>query len=47
MPADDAPYIVRLARDARDLRAAQRLRYRVFVTELGATGPMVDHENQL
>ena len=47
MTDQDAPYTVRLAQDARDLRAAQRLRYRVFVTELGATGAMVDHENQL
>ncbi len=47
MTAHDAPYTVRLAQDARDLRAAQRLRYRVFVTELGASGPMVDHANQL
>ena len=47
MTAHDAPYTVRLAQDARDLRAAQRLRYRVFVTELGASGPMVDHINQL
>lgn len=35
--------IVRLARDAVDLRAAQRLRYDVFVRELGGTGPLVDH----
>ena len=34
---------LRLARDGDDLRAAQRLRYRVFVQELGAAGPMVDH----
>ena len=47
MTAHDAPYTVRLAQDARDLRAAQRLRYQVFVTELGASGPMVDHVNQL
>lgn len=47
MTAQIAPYTVRLAQDARDLRAAQRLRYRVFVTELGASGPMVDHDNQL
>lgn len=33
----------RLARSADDLRAAQRLRYRVFVEELGAGGPLVDH----
>jgi len=38
---------VRLARDEADLLAAQRLRYRVFVGELGAKGPGVDHENRL
>ena len=38
---------VRLAKDADDLIAAQRLRYQVFVRELGATGPMVDHAAQL
>ncbi len=38
---------MRLARDGRDLRAAQRLRYRVFVQELGASGAMVDHAAQL
>lgn len=38
---------VRLARDETDLRAAQRLRYRVFVEELGAQGDMVDHANRL
>ncbi len=47
MPAQDAPYTVRLAQNARDLRAAQRLRYGVFVAELGANGPLVDHENKL
>lgn len=39
--------LLRLAQDARDLRAAQRLRYRVFVQELGASGPMADHEAAL
>lgn len=38
---------VRLAQDEHDLRAAQRLRYRVFVQELGGDGPMVDHEKAL
>lgn len=48
MEAEDGSiFMLRLARDARDLRAAQRLRYRVFVQELGASGPMVDHEAQL
>ena len=47
MFADDSPLIVRLACDARDLRAAQRLRYKVFVEELRADGPMVDHDARL
>lgn len=38
---------LRLARDDRDLRAAQRLRYAVFVEELGASGPLVDHDRRL
>lgn len=38
---------VRLARDERDLRAAQRLRYDVFVEELGGDGPLVDHAERL
>lgn len=47
MSDDDTGFVLRLARDARDLRAAQRLRYRVFVQELGAEGPLVDHDRQL
>ncbi|MBI1417990.1 MAG: GNAT family N-acetyltransferase [Limimaricola sp.] len=38
---------VRLARDAADLRAAQALRYEVFVAELGGDGPLVDHAARL
>ena len=34
---------VRLARSNADLRAAQRLRYDVFVKELGGGGALVDH----
>jgi putative hemolysin len=34
----------RWAQNADDLAAAQRLRYRVFVQELGADGPLVDHQ---
>jgi putative hemolysin len=44
---DDAAFTLRLARDARDLRAAQRLRYEVFVQELGGDGPLVDHAQGL
>ncbi|MDT1061546.1 GNAT family N-acyltransferase [Paracoccus sp. CPCC 101403] len=37
----------RLATGEADLLAAQRLRYRVFVEELGADGPLVDHQHRL
>ncbi|QXT38455.1 GNAT family N-acetyltransferase [Gymnodinialimonas ceratoperidinii] len=44
----DEPHLeLRLAKTPADLRAAQRLRYQVFVAELGGSGPMVDHEAQL
>lgn len=43
MKTDPGWLAVRLCTDERDLRAAQRLRYRVFVQELGGDGPMVDH----
>jgi putative hemolysin len=38
---------VRLAECEEDLLGAQRLRYDVFITELGGDGPLVDHENRL
>ncbi|MDO5622688.1 MAG: GNAT family N-acyltransferase [Paracoccus sp. (in: a-proteobacteria)] len=44
MKTDPAYFTVRLAQDQADLLAAQRLRYRVFVQELGADGPLVDHQ---
>ncbi len=47
MTPDDPHFQVRLARDARDLRAAQRLRYAVFVEELGGDGDLVDHAERL
>ena len=47
MKAADPHFTLRLARDGRDLAAAQRLRYRVFVEELGGSGSMVDHEARL
>lgn len=44
----DEPHLtVRLARDAVDLEAAQRLRYEVFVREMGGDGPLVDHARRL
>lgn len=40
-----APHFrVSIARNADDLKAAQRLRYDVFVRELGGGGDMVDHD---
>jgi putative hemolysin len=47
MIADDTTFTLRLARDDRDLKAAQRLRYEVFVEELGGDGTLVDHEARL
>lgn len=42
--AVSADFHVKLAQSAEELRAAQRLRYQVFVTELGGGGVMVDHD---
>jgi L-ornithine Nalpha-acyltransferase len=47
MTAEDSPYAVRLATTPDDLRAAQRLRYQVFVQELGGDGPLVDHKARM
>lgn len=47
MIVDETQFSVKLAADDRDLRAAQRLRYQVFVEELGAGGTMVDHGARL
>ncbi|MDP5344820.1 MAG: ornithine-acyl-ACP acyltransferase, partial [Paracoccaceae bacterium] len=41
MAVPDPSFQVRLAADDLDLMAAQRLRYLVFVQELGADGPLV------
>lgn len=45
--SDPAFFDIRLATSEQDLLAAQRLRYRVFVQELGGNGPLVDHDQQL
>ena len=45
--AEPSFFQIRLAENSRDLMAAQRLRYRVFVEELGGTGPMVNHDARL
>jgi len=42
-----ADLIFRFAKTPDDIRAAQRLRYRVFVEELGSDGAMVDHDARL
>jgi len=47
MDADDTTYSLRLASSAEDIAAAQRLRYDVFVAELGGDGPLVDHSARL
>lgn len=40
-------FVTRLARNRDEIRAAQRLRYDVFVTELGGGGAMIDHDARL
>lgn len=44
---DLTQYQVHLAQDPAEVRQAQRLRYRVFVTEMGGTGVQVDHDAAL
>ena len=46
MTADPSPFEVRLAKNEADVLAAQRLRYEVFVSELGGNGDLVDHANR-
>ncbi|MBK5932974.1 ornithine-acyl[acyl carrier protein] N-acyltransferase [Rhodovulum imhoffii] len=43
----DPHFQLRLAETPEDLRAAQRLRYNVFVAELGGSGALVDHDQRL
>ena len=47
MQIDTQRYEVRLADGTADIAAAQRLRYRVFVEELGAAAAGADHEKRL
>ena len=44
MPQTGPSFTVKLAETEAELRAAQRLRYEVFVRELGGGGEMVDHD---
>lgn len=47
-PMTTAPnFETKLASSAAEIEAAQRLRYDVFVRELGGSGALVDHENGL
>lgn len=46
MISDFDHFETRLARTSDDLKGAQRLRYRVFVEELGGDGDMVDHDQK-
>lgn len=44
MPESGPQFTVKIATTRAELRAAQALRYEVFVRELGGAGAMVDHE---
>lgn len=46
MTPDNSKFSVRLARGQDDLLGAQRLRYVVFVEELGGDGALVDHQGR-
>ena len=43
MSAKDPDFHLKIAETAAEIEAAQRLRYHVFVKELGANGPNIDH----
>ncbi|QQA44660.1 GNAT family N-acetyltransferase [Pelagovum pacificum] len=47
MSVTEPVFQLRLADGPADLEAVQRLRYEVFVEELGGTGALVDHERRL
>ena len=47
MRQEATEFRVKLAESEPELRAAQALRYRVFVEELGGDGPLVDHDARL
>ncbi|QMU57846.1 MAG: GNAT family N-acetyltransferase [Boseongicola sp.] len=46
MDRDRSFFSTRIATSDQDLRAAERLRYKVFIEELGGDGPLVDHESR-
>ncbi|MDV4144262.1 GNAT family N-acetyltransferase [Shimia sp. FJ5] len=47
MASQDPDFTLKLAETPEELMAAQRLRYRVFIEELGGAGALVDHEARL
>lgn len=47
MQSQPPTFVNRLASSSEELRAAQRVRYQVFVEELGSDGADVDHDNRL
>jgi len=44
MQPEESRFLVKLAETEQEMLAAQRLRYEVFVDELGGDGPLVDHD---
>ena len=47
MSVSNPDFLLKLAETVEDIQAAQRLRYDVFVAEMGGDGPMVDHDARL
>jgi len=47
-PVDNVPHFeTKIARSSEDIEAGQRLRYAVFIEEMGGNGPLVDHHSRL
>lgn len=47
MQPEESQFLVKLAETEQEMLAAQRLRYEVFIDELGGDGPLVDHAARL
>ncbi|MDA0362088.1 MAG: GNAT family N-acetyltransferase, partial [Proteobacteria bacterium] len=47
MSCKESNFEIRIASSSEEIMASQRLRYKVFVEELGGDGALVDHSNKL
>ena len=47
MLQSEPKFFVKIAETEEEFHSAHRLRYEVFVKELGSSGPLIDHKNLL